>query len=322
MRNSYFKTALRTHGNYYYGSEFRASGGWELINKTYTTNPDTSNAWTWTEVQELEAGVGAKTTNALVMPGPRCTQVFVVVNENYSFAQNTSVTNGTYRQTNLNFSEDNTRYYWNVTVNDGYSMSFSDWYMFTTASSGVSYVDVIRNYGLDYMVWLGDNLSAFDVARCITGFDEATEYIATWSLSTWNNSCGLWNKYYGDATGTNFTITTFTIIQTYLDDAVGNQTITMTGVTGLDYNSSKNITWVNTTVNKGYNFSCYNKNSNTTLSDINTSIGLLEGEFVGVWNRSVFDWDYYLAFFDYMNYNVTYKDVIVSKVESTLYWLT
>jgi len=153
-RNSYFKTALRTHGNYYYGSEFTASGGWELINKTYTTNPDTSNAWTWTEVQELEAGVGAKTTNDISLPGPRCTQVFVVVNENYSFAQNTSVTNGTYRQMNLNFSEDNTRYYWNVTVNDGYSMSFSDWYMFTTASSGTVIDEIMHLLQGSQLVWL------------------------------------------------------------------------------------------------------------------------------------------------------------------------
>ena len=49
------------------------------------------------------------------------------------FGRNTSVGNGTYRQTNSNFSNPNTTYWWNVTVTDGIETNQS-WYYFTTTT--------------------------------------------------------------------------------------------------------------------------------------------------------------------------------------------
>jgi hypothetical protein len=51
------------------------------------------------------------------------------------FGVNNSVVNGTYHQINNNFSSTNTRYWWNVTVNDGKQINTSAVYHFTTRVS-------------------------------------------------------------------------------------------------------------------------------------------------------------------------------------------
>ena len=51
------------------------------------------------------------------------------------FGVNSSVVNGTYHQKNNNFSNTSTKYWWNVSVNDGKEVNISDIYHFTTRVS-------------------------------------------------------------------------------------------------------------------------------------------------------------------------------------------
>jgi len=48
------------------------------------------------------------------------------------FGVNSSVVNGTYHHKNNNFSSTNTKYWWNVSVNDGKEVNTSSIYHFTT----------------------------------------------------------------------------------------------------------------------------------------------------------------------------------------------
>ena len=79
----YAKIACKTHSATYYGSEETLGESYANYSKQYTTNPNTSSAWTWTEIDALQVGVSLKH----VISGPpemgqgtRCTQVYVEVN--------------------------------------------------------------------------------------------------------------------------------------------------------------------------------------------------------------------------------------------------
>jgi len=183
------------------------------------------------------------------------------------------------------------------------------------------YEHTIRNTGIDYFVWLGSNTSAYHVAEDIENFDESSEYIGIWNNGTWDSADANWNKYYGDASGTNFTINTFMVVQVYLTDS-GTQVINMTGNNDMNYTKSYTYTWVNNSVNKGYNYTGYNKVSGTTLSDINTSVTLQNGEAIGRWNTTSYTWNWYLPYFYEPNIAVSRWDVIISKVEDNEVWNT
>lgn len=68
------RTSIRTNGNYYDGISILLNGilSYATFSTTYVTNPATSVAWTWTEINDLEIGVGLNGT-------PRCTQVWAQV---------------------------------------------------------------------------------------------------------------------------------------------------------------------------------------------------------------------------------------------------
>jgi hypothetical protein len=72
------ETMIRTHDNNYYGdyTVLPAYGDWQDVSKTYTTNPHTSSTWTWTEVDDLQAGVRHYD---LGNGYPRTTQVYIEV---------------------------------------------------------------------------------------------------------------------------------------------------------------------------------------------------------------------------------------------------
>jgi len=53
----YCKTVIRTHDTNYYGAEEDSDGEWTTFNTEYATNPFTGLAWTWAEIDALEAGV-------------------------------------------------------------------------------------------------------------------------------------------------------------------------------------------------------------------------------------------------------------------------
>ena len=67
--------AIRTDSNTYDGTDNCCTYLWTTYSKEWTTNPSTGQAWTWDEINALEAGV--KLTY-LRMP-PLCTQVYVEV---------------------------------------------------------------------------------------------------------------------------------------------------------------------------------------------------------------------------------------------------
>lgn len=67
------RTALYTYSTTYYGSVVDLNGiiNYMNVSTAYTTNPNTSAAWTWTEIDDLQIGVSLKKA--------RCTQVWVRV---------------------------------------------------------------------------------------------------------------------------------------------------------------------------------------------------------------------------------------------------
>jgi hypothetical protein len=72
---SYAKTAIKTGGEVFDGSEVTL-GEWENYSTQYTTNPQAGGAWTWEQLNALQAGVSLKDISAL---GAFCTQVYVEI---------------------------------------------------------------------------------------------------------------------------------------------------------------------------------------------------------------------------------------------------
>jgi len=71
---------IKTNGSAYNGTEQTMISGSESYvqySTQYTTNPQTTNEWTWGEVNALQAGAGAR--RATSGKETRCTQVWVVV---------------------------------------------------------------------------------------------------------------------------------------------------------------------------------------------------------------------------------------------------
>lgn len=82
---NYAKTVVRTHDTLYEGDEHNLTATWEYISTEYSTNPNTSNPWTWAEIDALEAGVALKSStsgNYFAI----CTQVYIEVT--YALAYN------------------------------------------------------------------------------------------------------------------------------------------------------------------------------------------------------------------------------------------
>lgn len=75
--SNYAKTAIKTHGVIYNGSEQNVSNGgvWTNYYTQYNTNPYTSANWTWTELASTQAGVALKAA----VGSPQCTQVWIEV---------------------------------------------------------------------------------------------------------------------------------------------------------------------------------------------------------------------------------------------------
>ena len=55
-------TYLRTNSSNYSGSSHNTTSSYVTYSTTYATNPNTSAAWTWTEIDALEIGTGIKKT--------------------------------------------------------------------------------------------------------------------------------------------------------------------------------------------------------------------------------------------------------------------
>ena len=71
------KASILTHSTNYDEGEEELPLAWTTYSYQWNTNPNTSNAWTWAEIDALEIGVSLKQQSSGMAPG--CTQVYVVV---------------------------------------------------------------------------------------------------------------------------------------------------------------------------------------------------------------------------------------------------
>ena len=71
------KIAIKTHNTPYEGDEETTTSSYANYSKQWATNPNTGSAWTWTEIDNLQAGVALKPANNY---SAMCTQVYVEVN--------------------------------------------------------------------------------------------------------------------------------------------------------------------------------------------------------------------------------------------------
>ena len=157
------EVAIRTNGvNYYDSYTPLSSQSYTNISATWTENPNTSNPWTWTEIDNLEAGVRQYD---LTSGHPRTTQVYVEVD--YS-GETVYDSPGTMTSTNLlsgeTVSSIDSFDYTVSTIPGGtslkvqFSQNGSNWYdsagtadAWDTLSSGANSID------LGALSWYGPN---------------------------------------------------------------------------------------------------------------------------------------------------------------------
>ncbi len=187
------------------------------------------------------------------------------------------------------------------------------------SEESTSYSDTIHNNGEDYFMWLGVNTTASIVDNILTGFDESTEYIAIWNLATWSSTHGLWDKWYGDSSGTDFSISTFDVIKVYLTDDSGTQTIYMSPNTDMSYTVARNRTITKTSQNKGYNYTGYYLIDVTTLSGIADKTNLTTGEMIAWWDSTNQEWKAWIIGFSTTDYNTGQFDVFMTIVSVKRY---
>ena len=74
---------LKTNGSEYNGPELWLTTSYATYSYQWNNNPQTGNPWTWTEIDNLQAGLGLRGGRTTGGPGgrySRCTQVYVEVN--------------------------------------------------------------------------------------------------------------------------------------------------------------------------------------------------------------------------------------------------
>jgi len=320
ISNSFFRSVIRNGSSALkLGTGYTppADSNWYLYSNVYDDNPWSGAEWTWADINNLEAGIRIRN---LVTWSGLCAQLWVVVNDpgwDIFDQYNSSVGNGTYRLTWDEFNETCTTYWWQVEVWDGENDVMSPIYHFNTTCPITPSANItnrtIRSYGTDYFTWLGGNESAFDVQRNITGFDETEEYLAIW------NQSGEWWYYYGDGSGSNWSIHTFDVVFCYLNDSVGNLTFNMTMNNNIDYSAGRTVSLLKT--GDGYNYTGYTNSMMTNLSTLNTTLALGIGYSVSVWNRTIFDWDTWISGFGPEEKNVFQYNVVLTKIEANKNWV-
>jgi hypothetical protein len=73
-----FTPYLRTNSQNKLGTTQEiSSGGWSLYYQIYTTNPSTTDAWTWSEIESLQAGMYITVDSGL--HGASCAQLWIEV---------------------------------------------------------------------------------------------------------------------------------------------------------------------------------------------------------------------------------------------------
>lgn len=79
--NGTAKLAVRTHSTTYESAEktIIPYTGWSDIEQEWAVNPNTSQPWTWDEIDALEIGIWMHQVNDGSYPFARCTQIYVEV---------------------------------------------------------------------------------------------------------------------------------------------------------------------------------------------------------------------------------------------------
>jgi hypothetical protein len=138
------KIAIRSEDSYYYGSEFTPSSTFTEYSHSWLLNPATGEPWSWSTVDDLEAGVMFKGNE---YGSSRCSQLYIVVSYTdpslwLQFGSNISVGDGIYHQKFVNASVNGQWWYWKVNVDDGNHSTWSSVYKFYTG-----YQSKIENTG-------------------------------------------------------------------------------------------------------------------------------------------------------------------------------
>jgi hypothetical protein len=193
-------------------------------------------------------------------------------------------------------------------------------YEYTGGGGGggpVLYQTTIRKNGVDYFIFMGQNTSAYWVWYNISAMRESTEYIALW------NHSGNWTYFYGDRINSNnFSVHTYDIIRTYMDDSASTYTFYTENNSDIDYaayEAARTVTLTFTTT--GYNYTGYTRSAGTSLSAINTSLALLDGYAVGVWDETTYSWDWWISGFTISDTAVSQYSIVITKTPSTKTWV-
>jgi hypothetical protein len=209
------KITLRVNGYYYNSSTFLLAESWVTYTYKWTTNPNTGSAWTWDDIDSLQAGISL---GGSCYSQSRCTQVYVKVNSTSlwtQYGQNVSVVSGTYSQFNENFSVCGAMYWWYVNVSDGNVFYISDMYHFTMTSViifdinktsfsfGIVLADSIcysnQTGGADTFRIFNNGTSAIDID--VNGTNATGSGVSPWVLSATNGDNLYKMEVYNSTTG-------------------------------------------------------------------------------------------------------------------------
>lgn len=279
----------------------------------------------------------------------------------YTFEYNETSSNATgLQQTLSNATANSTLYEWRVIVHDNHAtpaydnstqsftttaggvftwhsssfggsatvsaISWGSWSVWWVMESKPASTSTLDTDGVDYLVWIGANVSAFHVAENITDAGvtwSAGEYMALWNNDTWCATRALWNWSIGTNPGANnWTVHTFDIIRTYITDDIGEVDVNVTSNPNIDFDAARNVSCTNTgsgtSGNRGYNFVAFTPGSSDLETISETNLGQATGEWVGLWGNS---WDFWIANItpDSYNKNVAQYSVLQIKVTATRY---
>ena len=163
------------------------------------------------------------------------------------------------------------------------------------------YQALVSTIGESYFVWMGSNVSAWEVSRAIDVSFGAKEYIAIWTASAWSEETALWSLFYpADPWPTaNWTVHTFDVVKVYSTDGTGNRYVNMTANPGINYSKARVVEIFNTgngtAGNRGYNYIAYGPGTSTLHAVTETDIGLPDEYWVGVWNSTINNWYFWVS---------------------------
>jgi hypothetical protein len=200
-RNS-AETLIRTHNTNYNGSAVNPDTSYGTYSTTYNTNPNTHSAWTWTEIDDLQAGVSLRGATSGSSHYTRCTQVWVVVDYTPTYTLSVNK-NGTGTGT---VTSDVGSINCGSTCSDSYTPG-------TTVT-----LTALPDVSSTFTAWSGDGTGTAPGTRSVT-MDAAKSVTATFTLKTYTITV---------TQGANGTITPGTTTVNYN----GSQTFDITPNTG------------------------------------------------------------------------------------------